>query len=243
MTTYNWISYGITHTGKIRKTNQDTFLNLSEKQLWMVADGMGGHQSGECASNAIADAMKSFLPSKTIGDTVTTIYLELLKVNHKLVKMASEGGDNRVIGSTVAILLAWQHHCICLWSGDSRIYLFREGKLRQLTRDHNYESKLLDQGYSAEEINSQPFTQTLTHAIGGETELYLEAQMQEIRPGDTFLLCSDGLNKEVKDAEIETILNTTTIEQATSQLLECSLARGGRDNITIVIVQASVIQS
>ena len=231
----SWISYGLTHTGKIRKTNQDTFLNLPEKHLWMVADGMGGHQAGELASGAIADALKSFKFSKTLGATIKAIYCELMKVNCQLVDLASESGENTVIGSTVAILLAWQQHCVCLWSGDSRIYLFRKGKLRQLSRDHNYESKFLSNGYSIEEVKIQPFMQTLTHAIGGEDELYLEAQIQEIRPGDTFLLCSDGLNKEVNDTEIESILNTTPIDQVASQLLECSLEAGGRDNITVVV--------
>ena len=235
MSANNWTSYGITHIGKIRKTNQDTFLNLPNKQLWMVADGMGGHQAGELASGAIADALRSFKPAKTLGSTVMTIYHELIKVNCRLVDLASTSGDNRVIGSTVAILLVWQQHSICLWSGDSRIYLFRKGKLRQLSRDHNYESKLLAKGYSDEEVKIQPFIQTLTHAIGGETDLYLEAQIQEIRPGDIFLLCSDGLNKEVNDTEIECILNITPIEQVTSHLLERSLDGGGRDNITVVV--------
>lgn len=231
----------MTHIGKIRKTNQDSFLNLPDKQLWMVADGMGGHQAGEYASGAIADSLKSVKPGKTLGATVTTIYRKLLKVNRELVALASESGENRVIGSTVAILLVWQQHGVILWSGDSRIYLFRRGLLRQLSHDHNYENQLLAKGYSAEEVKIQPFTQTLTHAIGGAAELYVEAQMQEIKPGDIFLLCSDGLNKEVENSEIETILNECAIEQAVSQLMEVTLKRGGRDNVTIVALTSPVI--
>jgi serine/threonine protein phosphatase PrpC len=241
MSTNNWASFGMTHTGKIRQINQDTFLNLPDKQLWMVADGMGGHQAGEFASSAIADALKSVKPGKTLGATLTTIYRELLKVNRELIELASESGDNSVIGSTIAILLVWRQHGIILWSGDSRIYLFRRGILRQLSRDHNYGNQLLAKGYSAEEVKTQPFTQTLTHAIGGAKELYLEAQMQEIRPGDIFLLCSDGLNKEVADSEIESILNTIPIEQAVSKLMEFTLNRGARDNVTIVTLTTSVI--
>jgi serine/threonine protein phosphatase PrpC len=201
---------------------------------------MGGHQAGEFASSAIADALKSVKPGRTLGATVTTIFRELLKVNRELIDLASECGDNSVIGSTVAILLAWRQHGIILWSGDSRIYLLRRGVLRQLSRDHNYENQLLAKGYSAEKVKTQPFTQTLTHAIGGAEGLYLEAQMQEIRPGDIFLLCSDGLNKEVADSEIESILDTTTIEQAVYQLMEFTLTRGARDNVTIVALTTSV---
>lgn len=205
----------------------------------MVADGMGGHEAGEFASAAIADALKTVKPAKTIGATVAKIYRELLNVNGTLLELASGNGDNdyKVIGSTVAILLGWRQHCVCLWSGDSRIYLFRKGKLSQLSRDHNYESALLANGYSSEEAKNYPFTQSLTHAIGGEQKLYLEAQIQETRPGDIFLLCSDGLNKEVNDAEIADTLHTATIVQAASQLLERTLTRGARDNVTIVLVQ------
>ncbi|MDD5461309.1 MAG: serine/threonine-protein phosphatase [Methylococcales bacterium] len=236
-----WTSYGITHTGKVRKINQDNFLNLPDKQLWIVADGMGGHQAGELASGAIVKALESFEPAKTLGGTASAICRELFKVNRELVELASKNGKDTVIGSTVVVLLGWRQHCVCLWSGDSRIYLLRQGQLRQLTRDHNYESKLLDKGYSAEEIKAQPFTQSLTHAVGGEKDLFLEAQIQEIRPGDIFLLCSDGLNKEVKDSEIEAILKTTPIQKAADQLIECALNRGARDNVTVVAVQMSAI--
>jgi protein phosphatase len=234
-----WASYATTHIGNIRKINQDAFINLPEKQLWLVADGMGGHTAGEFASTAIVNALKILTPAKTIGSTVTRIYRELLTVNQTLLDLASEGGDNTVIGSTVAILLGYRQHCICLWSGDSRIYLFRRGKLKQLSRDHNFEYNLLANGYSLEETKVCPYTQTLTHAIGGEKELFLETQIQEIRPGDIFLLCSDGLNKEVNDAEIESILKTATIEQALNLLIELTLARGARDNVTIVLAQTS----
>jgi serine/threonine protein phosphatase PrpC len=235
MTHTCWTSYGITHIGKQRKTNQDTFLSLPDKQLWMVADGMGGHDAGEFASNSLAQALKSFEPAKTLGSTVLKLNQILAKVNFTLINVASES-NKRIIGSTVVLLLVWNQHSVCLWSGDSRIYLFRKGKLKQLSRDHNYASELLAQGRSAEEVNNQPFLGTLTHAIGGETNLYLETQIQEIRPSDIFLLCSDGLNKEVTDLEIESILNTTNIKQAATQLLEVTLTRGARDNVTMVIL-------
>jgi protein phosphatase len=235
-----WASLAVTHIGKIRKTNQDAFINLADKQLWAVADGMGGHQSGEYASTLIIKALTKLQISKNIGTSVQQIHDELFKVNRELVKMASEFGPNAIIGSTVVILLASRKHCVCLWSGDSRIYLLRNGKLRQLTRDHNYESKLIAKGYSTEEIESQPFKHTLTHAIGTDIDLYLETQIQEIRPGDRFLLCSDGLTKEVPDEEIEFILNTNPLEQAMNQLLEQTLTAGARDNVTIVVTESSI---
>lgn len=98
--------------------------------------------------------------------------------------------------------------------------------LKQISRDHNNESRLLAEGFSIEEAGAYPFAQALTHAIGGEENLYLDAQIQEIRSEDIFLLCSDGLNKEVCDTEIESILKKASIEESLTQLIELALERG-----------------
>jgi serine/threonine protein phosphatase PrpC len=138
------------------------------------------------------------------------------------------------------ILLACNQYCVYLWSGDSRIYLFRKGDLKQISRDHNNGSGLFAEGFSIEEIQSNPFAQALTHAIGGEKKLYLDTQIQEIRDGDIFLLCSDGLNKEVSDTEIESILKKTAIEESLTHLIASALERKALDNITIILAQASI---
>jgi serine/threonine protein phosphatase Stp1 len=234
----SWNSYAGSHVGKIRKINQDAFANLPDKQLWVVADGMGGHKAGELASAAIIDAIKSLPPAKTLGGAFKAIYHTLLRVNQQLLDLASDNGGEDVIGSTVVLLLAHKHHCIYLWSGDSRIYLFRNRQLKQVSRDHNNESQLLADGMSDEEAKAYPFAQTLTHAIGAEKNLFFDAQIQEVKQGDIFLLCSDGLNKEVTDGEIENILNTTTIGEVVPELIKLTLERGARDNVTIVLAQA-----
>jgi serine/threonine protein phosphatase PrpC len=241
MTDFIWNSYGLTHIGKKRKINQDAFLNLPDKKLWVVADGMGGHKAGEVASAAIINSLKALMPEQAIGSIVKKIAYELHKVNQSLLDLAAEGdGDSEVIGSTVVILLACHQYCVYLWSGDSRIYLFRKGKLKQITCDHNNGSRLLAQGFSIEEVQTYPFAQALTHAIGGERNLYLDAQIQEIRNGDIFLLCSDGLNKDVDDTEIENILKKTSIEESLARLIELALERKALDNITIILAQASI---
>ncbi|SJM92368.1 Protein phosphatase PrpC [Crenothrix polyspora] len=238
---FAWTSFATTHIGKVRKINQDAFVNLPDKQLWAVADGMGGHEAGEFASAAIVNALSQLQPGKTLGGTVNAIYAQLDSVNRELVDMASAMGNHAVIGSTVAILLAQRQHFICLWSGDSRIYLLRKGQLKQLSRDHNYVSKLLNDGYDLEQANNQLFSQSLIHATGVEFELYLEVQMQELQPGDKFLLCSDGLTKEVSNLDIELALNKHGVEEAVAQLLLKTLKAGARDNVTIVAVDASAL--
>ncbi|WP_428353119.1 PP2C family protein-serine/threonine phosphatase [Methyloprofundus sp.] len=238
-----WSSWARTHVGMVRKVNQDAFADLSDKQLWVVADGMGGHQNGNVASAEIVKAFKQFEPEERMGATVKKIYLQLKKVNYSLLEQAAQVGGNTVIGSTVAILYAKQSRCVTIWSGDSRIYLFRRGELKQLTRDHNNESRLLAEGFSRKEIKVHHDAQILTHAIGGEPEAFLDAQTQEVRHGDIFLLCSDGLNKEVTDSEIEEVLRRLSCPQAVNDLIDLALHRGGRDNITLMLVQASNVDN
>lgn len=242
MANFKWNSYGLTHVGKKRKVNQDAFLNLPNKKLWVVADGMGGHKAGEVASNSIVNSMNTLMPENSIGSTVKKIYFKLRKVNQSLLDLAAEGGDNEVIGSTVAIFLACNQYCVYLWSGDSRIYLFRKGKLKQISHDHNNENRLLAEGFSVNEAKAYPFAQALTHAIGGDKKLYLDAQIQEILNGDIFLLCSDGLNKEVCDGEIESILKKTSIEESLNQLIKLALERGAQDNVTMILAQAFIVK-
>jgi serine/threonine protein phosphatase PrpC len=236
MKTTGWESYGLTHTGIVRKINQDTFIDLPDKRLWLVADGMGGHKAGEYASAAIVKVFNTFVPEKTIGTTVSGIRCKLQEVNRALWHLAKEGGEQEIIGSTVAVLLAFHQHCVALWSGDSRIYLFRNSKLTQITHDHNYGAYLAVNGISLDEANAHPFTQALTHAIGSDEEFFVETQIQEIRSDDIFLLCSDGLNKEIADTDIEDVLQTAIIHEATEQLMERCLLQGARDNVTIVLV-------
>ena len=233
-----WSSWGRTHVGMMRTVNQDAFADLPGKCLWIVADGMGGHDHGDLASAEIIQAFTQFEPEEKIGATVKKIYQQLKNVNYGLLEQAALTSDNAVIGSTVAILYANQASCVAIWSGDSRIYLFRRGELKQITRDHNNEPMLLAEGFSPEEAKTHPYAQVLTHAIGGEPEVFLDVQIQEIREGDIFLLCSDGLNKEVTDSEIEDVLRRHPYQQAVNDLMDLSLQRGGRDNITIIMAQA-----
>lgn len=235
----SWFSFAGTHVGKIRKINQDAYANFPEKRIWAVADGMGGHKSGELASQAIVNALKNFKPSKAIGTTVKNIYHELSKVNSSLLKLAAKESPKEVIGSTVAILIASDAHCVYLWSGDSRVYLFRDHRLKQLSLDHNHENILLENGYTEEDLINNPYAQSLTHAIGAEKPLYLDAQIQEVKANDIFLLCSDGLNKEVTDSEIENMINNQSLDELVPKFIELTLERGARDNVTIVLVSAT----
>ena len=228
----------MTHTGNVRQINQDAFLNLPEQQLWLVADGMGGHQAGEVASAAIVQSLRNYSTARTLGSSIKKIYRKLVRVNQDLLETASLGNSNDIIGSTVAILLTHGQHAVCLWSGDSRIYMLRNNQLHQLTRDHNHEELFFAEGHTPEQVISNPYAQALIHAIGVDQELFVETLLLEIKQDDIFLLCSDGLNKEVTDVEIEDRLKEPfSVDENVRQLVELSLERGARDNVTVVVVK------
>lgn len=239
MADFIWQSAAATEAGKKRSINQDAFLSRPEHRLWAVADGMGGHKAGEIASAKIISSLQALNSERALGSAVNEIYHRLAGVNQDLLDIAANGGEYEVIGSTVVVLLACNRHCVVLWSGDSRAYLFRNAKLSRLSLDHNNESRLIADGLSSREARAYPLAQALTHAVGVEQTLYLDARIQEVRQGDIYLLCSDGLNKEVKDLEIAAILSEGgSLADCQRRLMHTALQREARDNITVILARA-----
>jgi protein phosphatase len=137
------------------------------------------------------------------------------------------------------VLLACDRFCGYLWAGDSRLYLYRKGQLQQLTRDHSQVEALKSLGViTDEEARHHPAQHMITRAVGATDLLELDDDAIEVADGDVFLLCSDGLSNEISDAEILAVLTTVTCERASDELVELAIARGGRDNVTAVVVQA-----
>jgi protein phosphatase len=232
-----WTSFGITHTGNIRDHNEDAFLALPEQRLWIAADGMGGHTAGDFASRLIIDQFKSFEASPLTGHSVNQIRQILAKVNYELWTKAQQVGD--IVGSTVAILLATEHHVASVWSGDSRIYRLRDGLFKQITRDH---SEGEETEFGTADFVGVAFNNAVTQAIGATEELQVEVEIRENRPGDTYLLCSDGLNKELSDQRIAATLKANNVESAGQILLREALDNYGRDNITVVLAYYPVAE-
>jgi protein phosphatase len=143
------------------------------------------------------------------------------------------------IGSTVVVLLACDRFCGYVWAGDSRLYLVRDGQLRQLTRDHSQVEALKSLGViTDEEARHHPAQHMITRAVGATDLLELDDDAIEVADGDIFLLCSDGLSNEVDEADMLAVLNTAAHADAPDLLVSLALERGGRDNITAVVVRA-----
>ncbi len=233
-----WTSAAGTHEGKVRTRNEDAYLDLPGRGIWAVADGMGGHADGAVASREVVDRLEG-LPDEPDLDRLTEAAgAALSEANASLRARASAlAGESGVIGSTVVVLLARGSHASCLWAGDSRIYLFRGHELRALTRDHSFVEELVRRGeVSPEYALSHPEANALTRAVGGADLLELDELCVDVRPGDVFLLCSDGLTKEVSHAEMAEVLSSVpSLQGACDALVRRALDHGGRDNVTVVV--------
>jgi len=243
----HWTSVALTDTGCTRKINEDAYLDFPDHGLWVVADGMGGHSAGDFASQSIVETLRDTAPGDSISHLANEVKQHLNQVNVKLCEESEKRGDG-IIGSTVVAFLAHpsdQGQCIYIWAGDSRIYLYRRGSLRQLSRDHSQVEELIEQGVlkNEEDAANYAISNYITRAIGADYDLELDAEMIEPQDGDVFVLCSDGLNKEIKDEEIKQHLDQYSLQDATERLIKLCLDRGARDNVTLITVGATTAAS
>ncbi len=228
-----------THVGLSRSLNEDRFLARPEVGLWAVADGMGGHQAGDVASLRVVDALTNVGRFGSGYAYLNAVREGLVAANGDLIAHAATLSPGAVIGSTVAVLLAHEDHYACVWAGDSRIYLLRGGALMRVTRDHSLMQELIDTGaLDEQEARNRRISNVITRAVGAAAKLELSETHGDIRPGDLFLLCSDGLTGLVEDHELGAMLAQDDLEVIADQLLALTLERGARDNVTLMLVRA-----
>ena len=226
-----------THPGTVRHNNEDALVCLPQLGLWAVADGAGGHASGEVASTAIADALALLPGGLSPHDTLAELRRSMSDVHLALRREAAGRTGNVMIMSTLVLLLVRDAHFVCLWAGDSRAYLLRDGVLTQITRDHSLVQDLVDAGVVSEAAaESHPHANVITRAVGGdEDELVLDKVRGELLQGDRFLLCSDGLFKAVATSRLHALLAGQAREPA-RLLLDEALAESARDNLTVIVL-------
>jgi serine/threonine protein phosphatase PrpC len=235
---YRWWSCCRTDTGRHRRVNEDAYLNLDDIGLWIVADGMGGHFRGDLASRMIVDAFSDLARPQTIDEFAVLARERLRHANAAICHEVLDAHTGQIMGSTVVIFLVYNHEWLCLWAGDSRAYLLRDGQLIQITHDHSVVQEMVDSGKlrKAEAVN-HPAAHKITRAIGTRSNLQLDEHRSFLRDGDTVLLCSDGLNREVEDQELAEILDNYDCEEASRELVDLTLERGARDNVTVAVIK------
>ncbi len=231
-----WFSRAVSAVGHVRKINEDAFLDASECGLWVVADGMGGHSRGDRASQEIITQLHGFKPSNNVRSDIDQIIQRLKRAN----TFCRQQIDGQVMGSTVVLLYIHQQVGHIIWAGDSRLYRYRTGELKQLTDDHSLVGELHRLGELTEdEAENHPSANVITRAVGVNDSLDLQVKEVDLHSGDRFLLCSDGLFKDVQRAEVQENMSQPSMEQALDKMVRLALRRGGTDNVTGVIVQLS----
>ncbi len=241
---FSYSSYGITDVGNARKYNEDSMLEMPEAGIWIVADGMGGHDAGDVASQMIVNTFKKIRAGLSLSNYIDTIEDIFITINNKLINKArlidKENGETKrtaIIGSTVAMMLAYDIYCAYFWVGDSRLYRLRDDELRQMTTDHSHVEEYVAWGLmTREEAAVHPHGNVITRAVGVTPNFFLDMDIQEMKKGDRYLLCSDGLTKHIKDFEFHEMLLKGTTETVCKEMIALTLERGAGDNVTAIVI-------
>jgi serine/threonine protein phosphatase PrpC len=225
-----------THPGKVRPRNEDAHLVRGDVGLWAVADGMGGHEAGDLASQLVIQALDEISSATSAAQLLEDTENRISQANRQIIDVSRQRGG-AVIGSTVAILLISEDHYACLWAGDSRLYLINHGSVRQVSRDHTEVEEMIASGAMTAEEAQHLQQNVITRAIGVHDVPELEIVTGTFEDSAVFVLCSDGLTKHVSDEEILQNVSAGDAQSACRALVELALTRGGFDNVTVVVVR------
>jgi len=216
---------------------------VPDQNLWVVADGMGGHDAGDFASQTITEQATKFNQQSSLEASILLLEENLIHSNALIREKANKLGKNISIGSTVTCLYAWKNLAFVLWAGDSRAYLFRDHNLQRLTEDHSYVEELVRMGkIDKEQAEIHPAANVVLNAIGIDSDIRVDMEYYEIKDNDVFLLCSDGLYKDLTEEKISRILdnNEVSLEELNRQLVTAAIDAAGSDNCTVVLIKAAI---
>ncbi len=219
-------SYYATHPGHVRQNNEDSFYVSDDRALWIVCDGMGGHQEGNFASHLVTDIFEQMQMSGSFDNKIEAIKSQIYNIHMILKKKVQKIGHNAVIGTTLVLLHIEGNKGVSIHAGDSRCYLLREGKLSLVTLDH------------AREIETaNGMRKVLTNALSAPADLSLEVKKFKVEEGDVFLLCTDGLYDNVTPEFIKDALSCNLLQIGLDMLISSVLSKEANDNLTAVIVE------
>lgn len=231
-------SASATHAGHVRALNEDAVCDNPAQGIWCVADGMGGHEAGEVAAAMVVEALTSLQLHDDLQCRIDRVATVIQQVNQRLTREMTITRDDQVMGCTVVALIVQGDECACLWAGDSRLYLYRDRCLYQMSRDHSLVEEMIEQGVLApEDAATHPQRHVITRAVGVDEDLQLEQISFQLKPQDVLLLCSDGLHGELHPDTIMSILARDMDSQVMAQeLIQQTLAGAARDNVTVSVI-------
>lgn len=233
-----WESEGATDVGTVRAQNEDSILSQADIGLWTVADGMGGHGGGDIASQMIVEHLQKITLSPQLSQSVNEIETAIREVNSRLLEYSRSKLAGRTIGSTFVSLLIKGNVGVCLWAGDSRLYRYRHNKLTAISEDHSHVAELVKKGLiSAAQAEVHPERNVITRAVGTSPSIDIDITVFDLKIGDQFLLCSDGLYNAVSEAEIIDSLNKQSLKNSVSELIQRALDNHASDNVSLILVK------
>jgi protein phosphatase len=243
----------VTDTGRVRKVNEDRFVSDPELRLFAVADGMGGHQAGEVASELAIEAITSFIKLSVSDEDLTWPYgidptlsfdgnrlrTAICLANRRVFRAAETSDDYAGMGTTLVGVLVDGAQLAIGSVGDSRIYLLTRGTLEQLTVDDSWAATILaqDPTLNPEEIAQHPMRNVLTNVLGARETVNVHVMERTLHAGDTLLLCSDGLHGVLSPATLQQTLGRNDFDGIPETLVDLALTQGTRDNVTALVVR------
>jgi protein phosphatase len=246
-------SFGITDVGLKRSVNEDAFYRADDIGLYLVADGMGGHAAGEVASARAIEAIVDFVHRHLADDTLTwpfsyerslSVYANALLcgirlANQQLCAMQQANPELGGMGTTIAALRIADSEGTVAHVGDSRVYRFQDDKLIPLTSDHSWVNEQVQKKLiSLDDARNHRYRNVITRALGNRFDVEIDVSTVEVKPGDVFVLTSDGLTGVVEDEVIaETLRTRTSLRECVNHLVDLANMAGGPDNITVVVVE------
>lgn len=232
-----------TDQGKMRKMNQDFLFATKEDlgifpNLFLLADGMGGHKAGDYASRYLVESLASYIKEAREDSPIRCLDEGIKRINQELFCLSKNNGNLRGMGSTLVTAYVEDKVLFISNVGDSRAYFFRKNRLKQITRDHSYVEEMIERGKmirgSREYLNYKNY---ITRAVGVEEQLTIDFFEEELEEGDLFLLCSDGLSNMVDHESIVQILkDESALEEKGEALIDLANINGGKDNIALILV-------
>jgi protein phosphatase len=248
------VATALTDVGRKRDHNEDNFYMFYEENLFMVADGMGGHEAGEVASKMAVDCIQDFFvrtgkdqeatwPYKMFKDKKydeNRLIVAILEANKKIFNASQKSAKKKNgMGTTITTALFLENGAYIGWVGDSRIYRVRKGKLEQVSEDHSLLNEMIKKNdMSPEEIENFPHKNVILRAVGLKPYVEVDVKYFPLEDGDIYLLCSDGLSGEVPDNDIRRIVvESNSLDDAAKNLIQEANKNGGKDNVTVALIQ------
>lgn len=236
-----WYSFSVSDVGSKRSVNQDSIYSDDNQQIWVVADGMGGHRDGDKASQAIVSSFEGITLNKVMSERLLQIEKSLRALNTELRNYSANSLNGQLIGSTIVVLTVCQGVCAIIWAGDSRCYKISNGQIDQISWDHSYVDELLRSGHILEEeAAASKLSNVITRAIGAHEDVFFDHVIFPYSDETTFLLCSDGLTNELSDKRINEIVSPEVCSQNDiDNLLSATIESGAKDNVSIMLISST----